>query len=1012
MFEPPLQSERVPLDPRIVPVHAAIPGRARLYVPGLYRSGAMKRCLEERLLLEDWVHFVSANPLTGNVLVRFDPGKELEAVADLLVEVASQHRNGSASASTEQSASRAANRRAPEKNVMAESSAPARTSAPISVKQWHLMEAEHVLAVTVTSRNAGLSTREARKRLQTEGPNLLPEAPPRSRLAMALEQIASTPVLLLLAAAGVSVLTGGIADAAVIVGVVTINATIGYVTESQSERTIESLQKHVSPAATVIRDGTIREVLGAEVVPGDLMLLKRGSQVAADCRLLECEDLSVDESLLTGESVPVEKITSALVGRDLSIADRVNMAYMGTVITGGQGLAVVTATGSATEIGRVQALAGEAEAPETPMQKQLTVLGRQLAVLVGGVCALVFALGLFQGAALLAMLKTTIALAVAAIPEGLPTIATTILALGVLRMRERHVLIRQLSAVETLGCVQAVCLDKTGTLTLNKMSAAQVSLPDRVFTVSDGDFRENGARVDAASSRRLSKMLEVGALCSESVVERAGDGYSVTGSPTENALIYLALAGGIEVATLRHEKRVLQVAPRAEDRNFMSTLHLHRTLDGRDAFLVAVKGSPGEVLARCNWQLVNGEVVPLSADDQHLVAEQNEAMAASALRVLAFAFREHDVRPHDNGDDDLVWLGLIGMADPIRPGVRGAIRGFHRAGIDTIMLTGDQSGTALAIGEQLRLNGHGPMAVFDAVESSPEHADVHSVNVFARISPANKLEIVRALQKAGKVVAMTGDGVNDGPALKAADIGIAMGATGTDVAREVADVILETDDLQTMLVAVQQGRTIYSNIRKSVHFLLSTNFSEVIMVVAAMAAGLGQPLNAMQLLWINLISETSVGLALAMEPPEPDVMEQPPRDPDEAIIPPHELSRMGIEALTLSGGALAAYGYGVARYGQGARAGTLGFTTLTAAQLLHAIVSRSSRHSIYDRGNQPRNWILDAVLAGSLALQALTMLLPPLGSLLSVVPLGLADLALVAAGSITPLLINESLKHV
>lgn len=997
-------------DPRVVPIHTILRGRARFNVAGLYRSSAMKRRLEEQLSLENWVHFVSANPLTGNVLIRFDPERELESVVDLLREAAARNHPGSSPRRNGVLVNGPGQQRALEQSEAPRLARIRQPAQPSRVKPWHLMEAEHALAATGTSRNAGLSTRVARGRLESDGANLLPHAPPRSRLAIALEQIASTPVLLLVAAAGVSVLTGGLADAAVILGVVAINATIGFVTESQSERSIESLRSRIDPAATVIRDGTVREISGAEVVVGDLLLLKRGTQVPADCRLLDVEALSVDESLLTGESAPVDKVSGTLVGRELALADRVNMAYMGTIVTGGQGLAVVIATGVATEIGRIQALAAEAETPETPMQRQLTVLGHQLAVLVGGVCALVFGMGVLQGYGLPAMLKTSIALAVAAIPEGLPAIATTILALGVLRMRERHVLIRQLSAVETLGCVQAVCLDKTGTLTLNRMSAVAVHLPDRLLNISDGEFRESGSRIDPASSRRLSKLLEVGALCSESEVNRAEDGYAVTGSPTENALVYLALAGGRDVVGIREGNPVLQVAPRAEDRNFMSTLHLRRNSDGQRGFMVAVKGSPGEVIARCNWQLVNGEVVPLSGDDRSRITEQNEAMAGLALRVLAFAFRDHEVHPPSNGDDDLVWLGLVGMADPVRPGVRDAIRGFHRAGVDTIMLTGDQSGTARAIGEQLRLSRNGPIEILDADKVVLNGADVHDVNVFARISPANKLEIVRALQKAGKVVAMTGDGVNDSPALKAADIGIAMGAAGTDVAREVADVILENDDLQTMLVAVEQGRTIYSNIRKAVHFLLATNFSEVIMVVASMASGLGQPLNAMQLLWINLVSETSVGLALALEPPEPDIMEQPPRDRAEAIIPPRELSRMGGEALTLSGGALAAYGYGVARYGQGAQAGTLGFTTLTAAQLLHAIVSRSENHSIYNRGNQPRNWILDVVLVGSLALQGLTLVISPLRSLLGTVGVGLADLGVIAAGSTVPLLINEAIK--
>jgi P-type Ca2+ transporter type 2C len=996
----------------VIPIHTAVRGRARFRVAGLRHSRAMKQLLENNLSRARGIKEVGANPLTGNVLVTFDSSHHVERIAAMIVRTLNAHAGSNGYALCAD----------PEPSADSGYAAPANHESSHALakdwepRAWHTIDAERAIAQIGSSLASGLSSSTAAKRLADYGSNVLPDSAVRSKLAILLDQITSTPILLLIAAAGTSILTGGMIDAAVILGVVGLNAAIGFTTENQSERTIHSLKTVMSPSAEVLRDGQRRKIPGRDVTVGDILVLTPGSYVAADGRLLEVDRLSIDESTLTGESVPVSKIADKLASADLPLADRLNMVYMGTLVTGGQGLALVIATGRYTEIGRIQMLTAQAEAPQTPMQRQLDHMGHQLVLGVGAVCVVVFGIGVLRGYPLLSMMQTAIALAVAAVPEGLPTIATTILALGIVRMRNLHALVRRLDAVETLGCVQAICLDKTGTLTLNRMSVVAAQLNGRSFKVSDGQFREQGRKIDSASIPELNRLLEVCVLCSETVIEKGDSGYVLKGSPTENALIYMAIAAHLSVSELRRRNPALRVRLRSDERAFMSTVHRVAVPDGGAKFLTMVKGSPTQVLAMCSSQYRHGESVELTNEDQRAIETENERMAGNALRVLGCAYREDEREPR-NGEDEagLVWLGLIGLADPIRSGVTEVIRGFHDAGIDTVMITGDQSPTAYAIGSELGVSRNGPLQILDSTHLANVDSDVlkalaERIHVFARVSPAHKLQIVQALQRANKVVAMTGDGINDSPALKAADIGIAMGSTGTDVAREAADIVLEDDQLATMLVAVSQGRTIYANIRKSVHFLLSTNFSEVIVMFAAMTVGLGQPLTAMQLLWINLVSETSLGLAIALDPPEAGIMEQPPRDPNEPIIRPQDFKRMGFEALTLSAGSLGAYGYGVARYGIGPRASTLGFTSLVSGQILHALSSRSEKQSIFDWPPRQPNHILSLTVAGSLALQAAVFAIPFLRNLLGIASISLVDSLVMGAGAAVPLLVNEGAK--
>lgn len=1008
-------------------VHCTIKGRARYKIPDLYRSRPLKEYLESRLSANRDVLAVSASDLTGNVLLLFNSGNSWQSMGKVLAGLMEEYRARSAAASggvkgvlhvlaareTGEAHSRESKgelKRSLGKMSKLLLSLVGREEQP--AHSWHVMTPEAVLSACRSRWKEGLSQEEARAGLLKYGANALPETAVRSRLSMFVGQFRSLPVALLGAAAAISIATGGIADALVILGVVGINAAIGFVTESEAERTIASLKHLVKPNAHVIRERVTREIPVEEVVPGDLVVLRPGTYVPADARLVEVYNLSVDESALTGESLPVHKSCEALAGEDLPLADRVNMVFMGTLVTGGQGVAVVVATGGHAEMGRLQRLVDEASAPETPMQRQLEQMGNQLVLISGGVCAVVFCIGFLRGYGLLQMLQSSISLAVAAVPEGLPTIATTTLALGIRKMRRHQVLIRKLDAVETLGALQTICFDKTGTVTENRMSVRRVYAGMRHVTVVDGTFRCDSGPLDLYNFEDLRQLLKVCVLCSETHIIRKNETYKLKGTSTENALVWMSLCYGLDVVGLRRAHPLIKTRHRTEDRHFMATLH--RMEDGRR--LMAVKGSPLEVLAMCNRHLRDGEELPLMDADRENVEIVNERMAGEALRVLGFAFAVVEDGEAFENHEGLVWLGLTGMADPVRPGVKELIPRFHEAGIETIMITGDQTSTAYAIGKELNLSGDEPIEILDsshltAMDANALRALSERVHVFSRVSPANKLQIVQAIQNSGRIVAMTGDGINDGPALKAADIGVALGESGTDIAREVADVVLEKDDLETMIIAVSHGRTIHRNIRKSLHFLLSTNFSEIMVMFLATSVGLGHPLTAIHLLWINLMSDVFPGLALALEPPEPDVMKHPPRDPHEPVVKPSDFKRITFEVATISGGAMTAYAYGVARYGVGMQSSTLVFQSLTLGQLLHAISCRSERHSIFSRDRLPANHYLTLALGGSLALQMATMVVPGMRSFLGVAPLGITDLPVIAGAAVLPLLINEGTKN-
>ncbi|MEJ2091047.1 MAG: HAD-IC family P-type ATPase [Syntrophobacterales bacterium] len=996
-------------------IHTAVAGRARYRVPGLRHSESLKRLLESRLGRIKDISRVSANPLTGNLLVCYNTDNTPETIAALITGIVTEYQTNLGQDDPHEEPARPTLR--PEAGSGPSSLARRGIkylfagAADQPLEPWHLWEPEAVLARWETSPDQGLTAFQVANNLKTYGPNLLPESEPRPGWEIFFDQFKSLPVALLGAAAGLSVVTGGLVDAILIMGVVVLNAAIGYKTETESEKIIRSLQTLVRPVALVMREGKLQEISAEEVVPGELVVLRPGSYVPADARLVSAHHLSVDESALTGESLPVLKSTQALQKDNIPLADRLNMIFMGTLVTGGEGLAVVVATGSYTEIGLIQTLVGEAATPETPLERQLTTVGDQLVVVCCGVCGVVFVIGLWRGFSFLTMLRNAICLAAAAVPEGLPAAATTTLALGIRDMRHHHVLIRRLNAVETLGSVQTVCLDKTGTITRNQMTVVQIYAGMQSFRVDNGHF-SGPEKLPPLSYRELKQLLEVSVLCNETEIYRENGTYALRGTPTENALVELALEAKVDVEKLRSRYPLLRTNHRAEGRQYMGTLHQHPK-KGR---FLALKGSPTEVLALCAWHVKGGRRLPFTEVEKQAVEAENEHMAGEAQRVLGVAYGEGEVTEETGAPNGLTWLGMVGMIDPIRDGVKEAIAAIQGAGIDTVMITGDQGPTAYAIGKELQLSQGRPLEILDSsflsqIEPEALRALAQRVHVFARVSPSHKLEIVQALQKSGRVIAMTGDGINDGPALKAANVGIAMGSTGTDIAREVADVVLEEDNLDTLIVAIRDGRTTYNNIRKSVHFFLATNLSEVMITFTALAVGLGSPITAAQLLWINLISDIFPGLALALEEPEPDILARPPRDPQAPIFTRQDYQRMAYESTVMTTGSMGAFGYGIWRYGLGAQSSTLAFHTLTTGQLLHAVSCRSEHLGLFSQESLPPNPYLRWAVGGSLALQGLTILLPGLRSLLGLTPIGLVDGLVIAAGSLLPLVVNEATKR-
>ncbi|HJU17501.1 MAG TPA: cation-transporting P-type ATPase [Stellaceae bacterium] len=942
--------------PEVVPIHTGVKGRARLRVAELHRNENLKRLIESRLIGRD-IRRVEASSLTGNLLIFYEPDRPLEAILGHV------------------------------RAVLAEPDGDAPAGA--AAQAWHAHDPARALAA-FDSAESGLPPAEAARRQRVFGPNLVPEIAPRSRAEILLAQFGGLPVALLAASALLSLATGGVVDAAVIASVIVINSGIGFFAEARADETIRSLAGNEAGLARVVRAGGEQAVAVEEVVPGDVVALHPGDFVPADARLIETDQLTVNEASLTGESLPVAKAANVLARPEAPLADRRNMVFRGTVVSGGSGRGVVVACGRDTEIGHVQALLGSAAAPPTPLQRHIDMLSRQLVFGSAGLCVAIFAIGLLRGFGFLAMLKTAISLAVAAVPEGLPTLATTTLALGIENLRGERVLVRRLGAVEGFAAIGVVCLDKTGTLTLNRMSVVRLAAAGRP-PVQPADALAGGR------DGELRLLLELGALCNDAeIADAAAEAH---GSSTELALLEAAAEAGIDVRELRRAQPRFAARERSETRRFMLTAH--RSASG--AVLIALKGDPHDVLGLCRARQQGGVAAPLDPTERARILGQNAAMARDGLRVLGIAFRllpESAALPPEP-PAEFVWVGLVGMADPLRHGMAELIAGLHRAGIRAAMITGDQPETAAAIGRELGLDRLVDIAALGRPEQPIDGA------VFARVAPAQKLDIIRALQQRGLAVAMIGDGVNDTPSLKAADIGITLESAGTEAARQVADVVLLADDLTGIIRASAYGRTVYANLRKSLRFLLATNLSEMLLMLFAVATGIGQPLTPVQLLWINLLTDILPALGLAFEPPEPDVMQRPPPDPAAPIVPRRDLAILARDAAIMAGGALAAQAVAAARYGAGERSRGAGFASLVTSQLLYALNCRSTEAG-WTR--LPPNPYLLGALGLSFAAQGAALFAPGLSTLIGA-PIGGFDLAAALATGGLPMLAIETAKR-
>ena len=842
------------------------------------------------------------------------------------------------------------------------------------------MSSDSVLKKLETTKE-GLSSKSARERLQKYGPNELISQKKESLLQRFFAQFQDFMIVVLLCAAAVSFLLSLLeghadyADPVIILLVVTLNAILGVIQEAKAEHSLEALQKLSAPHANVLRDGTRTNLPSSELVPGDIIFLEAGNMVPADARILQSTGLKVDESSLTGESTAVEKHNNKVFPENTSLGDRANMVYSTSVVCSGHGTAVVTATGMQTEVGKIASLILTTEQVETPLQKRLAEAGKILALMVLGICVVLFFIGIFQGIPMISMFMTAVSLAVASIPESLPSVVTIMLSLGVQRMVKQNAIIRKLPAVETLGSATYICSDKTGTLTQNHMTVTKTS----VFT----------------SSGQLPSMELMALLCSNVTL----DNDTVNGEATEKALAEYALQKGITPAFLKEYPRVFEI-PFDSNRKCMTTVH---KMPDDDRLLVITKGGYDVLLKKCH----------ISSSKQTTSLLAHDTMTKDALRVLALAYKfiPADTKLSEALENDLSLYGLFGLMDPPRPEAVTAVKQCLEAGITPVMITGDHKNTACAIAGKLGILNSGNKAITGAeldAFSDKEFAEcVRDYTVFARVSPEHKVRIVKALQSRGEIVAMSGDGTNDAPALKAADIGCAMGQSGTDVAKNASDMILMDDNFATIVSAVKEGRGIYENIRKAIQFLLSCNIGEIITIFMAILFRLPSPLAAVQLLWVNLITDSLPAIALGMEPPEKDVMKRPPISPKEGLFTGSLVFSIAVEGILIGALTLFSYVVGIKYLGNGS---TMAFAVLSFSQLFHAYNMRS-RHSLFRVGFFS-NKVMNLSFCVCAALQLLVITHPYLQTVFEVSALTLPQWLVVASCSVAPIIFMELQKHV
>jgi len=884
------------------------------------------------------------------------------------------------------------------------------------MEKWHARSAEDALNYWRTERGEGLANAEAAERLKLFGYNEVAERERPAWWRRFFAQFQDFMVLVLLAATLISGLLGEYVDAVTILAIVMLNAVLGFVQEYRAERSMAALKRLTAPTARVVRTGNILHVPARELVPGDILLLEPGDVVAADGRLVEAANLEAEEATLTGESLPVRKLADRVYGEDAPVGDRKNMVYAGTVVTRGRGAAVVCGTGMETEVGRIAGLIQDVAEEDTPLQRRLDNLGRLLVWGCLAVCLMVVAAGVARGEPLLLMCLTGISLAVAAIPEGLPAIVTVALALGVQRMIRRNAIVRKLPAVETLGCTTVICSDKTGTLTRNAMTVRQVFCGGRTYDVGGvgyeikGEFFLDKQEFDAKKDKCLMQCLTIGCLCNNSVLKQGGvgitglwrrrneRGWSVEGDPTEGALVVAAAKAGIWRADYEKKERRLAEIPFEAERRRMAVVY-----GGPDGATLYVKGAPDTVLELCRYYSDGNRELPLTPELIARITAANEAMTNGALRVLAMAYRRlapgEAAAVSEATERELVFAGLAGMIDPPRPEAKEAIALCRQAGIRTVMITGDHRNTAVAIARELRMYRDGVSRALtgsevDALGERELAAAAAETTVYARVSPAHKLRIVRALKQKGHIVAMTGDGVNDAPAVKEADIGVAMGMSGTDVTREASAMTLADDNFATIVAAVEEGRGIYDNIRKFIRYLLACNVGEVLTMFAAALAGLPLPLLPLQILWVNLVTDGLPAMALGVDPKAPDTMYRPPRDPAESVFSRGLARKIIFRGLQIGFTTLLVFAGAYLLRGDLALARTMAFATLVFCQLFHVYDCRSELLTVFEVGVFSNKYLLLATGCSAL-MQVAVIHLPLLGGVFGTVPLGPQEWAIV-----------------
>jgi len=824
-------------------------------------------------------------------------------------------------------------------------------------KWWHL-DVDEIARALGTDGKTGLSAAAAAEKLRTHGGNELLGKKGRGPLAIFLDQFKGLIIWVLIVAALVSGFLKEWVDALAILAIVILNAILGLVQEYRAEKSLAALKKLSAPSSKVIRDGAARVMLSRELVPGDLVEVEAGDHIPADCRVAwHTSNLAVQEASLTGESTPVNKTDLALEEKDIPLAERANILYMGTSVVSGKARAFVVETGMQTELGRIAGLIQDIKKETTPLQRKLEQFGKMLIYLCFVLVAIVFGLEILRGGKVLDMFLTSVSLAVAAIPEGLPAVVTIALALGVQRMVRRHVLIRKLPSVETLGCATVICSDKTGTLTKNEMTVRAVWTSRDAFEVTGtgydpaGEFRVGPGHVDPREHPDLLKALTAGVLCNNAQLTVEDGKASVFGDPTEIAILSAAAKAGVWKGEEEDTFELVEEIPFDSERKKMSIVR--RADQDLTAF---TKGAPDLLLRDCTFLLEDGLERPLTAADRDRIMRANDEYSNQALRVLAVAYRNLDQDPHSYAAEaierDLTFAGLVAMIDPPRPEVREAMAKCRTSGIRTVMITGDHKNTAVAIARELGFYGTDSRALtgeeVDGLDEAALDASVDQVAVYARVSPEHKLRAVRAWRRKGEIAAMTGDGVNDAPAVKEADIGVAMGITGTDVTKEVSDMVITDDNFASIVAAVEEGRGIYDNIRKFIHYLLSCNLGEILVMFTAALLGFPVPLLPIQLLWVNLVTDGLPALALGIDPVDPDIMERPPRKPDEPVITGARAWLIGLQGTLIAACSLGAFLFVLLYEKEGLdRARTAALATLACSQLFHSFNCRSMRESLF-----------------------------------------------------------------